>query len=166
MKRAEIKRRTPLRSKAPPPRPVKTLETYTPKPRAVAVAVADTRARMVVPVPKFAYVRDERLREMCRAMRCQHCNMGGADAGVTWAHSNQGIHGKAGAIKASDVYVAALCWWCHREVDQGGRLSQDEKVAMWTAAHMKTIAEAVRLGLWPKDIPRPGYEVEKTCHHE
>lgn len=33
-------------------RPVKTLETYTPKPRAVAVAIADTRARMVVTVPK------------------------------------------------------------------------------------------------------------------
>lgn len=52
MKRTPMQRRTPLRSKAPPPRPVKTIEGYTPRPRAIAVAVADTRARMVVPVPK------------------------------------------------------------------------------------------------------------------
>jgi len=45
-------KRTGFKPKAPPPRPVKTLETYTPRPRAVAVAVRDESARMVVPGPK------------------------------------------------------------------------------------------------------------------
>ena len=45
-------KRTGFKPKAPPPRPVKRMDDYTIKPRAVAVAVADTRARMVVPVPK------------------------------------------------------------------------------------------------------------------
>lgn len=156
-------KRTGFRSKFPPPRPVKTLETYTTKPRAVAVAVADTRARMVVPVPKFAYVRDERLRDMCRAMCCQHCGKGGPDAGVTWAHSNQGEHGKGKGIKASDVFVAALCDSCHFQIDQGKDWPQDVKLRVWEAAHRRTKLHALANGLWPKDIPCPGYEVNKEC---
>ena len=157
MKRTELKRRTPLRAKAPPPRPVKTID-YTPKPRPVAVARHDGKARMVVPVPKFAYVRDERLRDMCRAMCCQHCGKSGPDAGVTWAHSNQGEHGKGKGIKASDVYVAALCDSCHFQIDQGKDWPQDVKVRVWEAAHRRTKLHALANGLWPKDIPCPGYE--------
>ena len=150
-------KRSGFKPKAPPPRPVKTIEGYTPRPRAVAVAVADTRARMVVPAPKFAYVRDERLRDMCRAMRC---DMGGPDAGVTWAHSNQGEHGKGKGIKASDVFVAAMCTACHSELDQGKDWPQDVKLRVWEAAHRRTKLHALANGLWPKDIPCPGYEPE------
>ena len=156
-------KRSGFKPKAPPPRPVKRMDDYTPKPRAAAVAVADTRARMVVPVPKFAYVRDERLRDMCRAMRCQHCGNDGTDAGVTWAHSNQAEHGKGKGIKASDVFVAALCTRCHRELDQGKNWPQEVKVHVWEAAHRRTKLHALAAGLWPKDIPCPGYEVNKEC---
>ncbi len=51
MKRTALLRRTPLRSKRPPPRPAKQVD-YTPRPRAAAVAVVDASARLVVPVPK------------------------------------------------------------------------------------------------------------------
>lgn len=152
-------KRSGFKPKAPPPRPVKRMDDYTVKPRAAAVAVADTRARMVVPVPKTAYVRDTRLRDMCRAMCCQHCGKGGPEAGVTWAHSNQSKHGKAGAKKASDVYVAAMCTDCHRELDQGKNWPQDVKVRVWEAAHRRTKLHALAHGLWPKDIPCPGYDI-------
>ena len=71
MKRTELKRRTPLRAKAPPPRPVKTIE-YQPRSRAVAVAVADTRARMVVPVPKDNPIEHESYRRLVAARKVHH----------------------------------------------------------------------------------------------
>ena len=138
----------------PPPKPAKQMDGYTVKPRAAAGAVAGP-ARAIISLPKKPPVRDERLRDMCRALACQHCGYSGENAGVTWAHSNQSKHGKAGAMKASDVYVAALCWICHRRLDQGKDWTQEEKVAHWTAAHRKTVALAVKSGTWPSGIAIP-----------
>ena len=158
MKRSAPLKRTPFRSKAPPQRPAKTID-YTPHPRSPAAA-PPTQQPAAAPIPKFAYVRDARIRDVCRALPCQHCGASGPDAGVTWAHSNQGIHGHARGIKASDVYVAALRWACHRELDQGRAWDRARKVAMWTAAHLRTVALAVRLGLWPRSVPAPGGQQE------
>jgi hypothetical protein len=145
--------RTPFRRKdAPPPRPAKQMDDYTPRPRRTAVAEVIPEQRPVVSCPKFVYVLDKRLRDMCRAMECQLC---GAHGRSTWAHSNQAIHGKGGQIKASDVYVAALCPECHHEIDQGHRWSQEVKVAAWNRAHAQTVREAVKRGLWPPGIPVP-----------
>jgi hypothetical protein len=110
----------------------------------------DGKATLTVPVPKFPYVRDERYRTACRAMACQNCGAAGDSAGVTWAHSNWPEHGKAGAIKASDQYVAALCWDCHRWLDQG-KASAKTKRAMWDAAHAATVKRGKELGLWPAE---------------
>lgn len=153
-----LQRRTPMKRtgfKSPgwTPRPVKTIE-YTPRPRATVVAVVQPRT-LAAPVPKFAYVRDTRFRSMCRALACQHCGAAGPDAGVTWAHSNQSRHGKGGAIKASDQYVAAMCARCHRELDQGKDWDEATKVAIWTAAHRKTVLAALAQGLWPSGVPIP-----------
>lgn len=160
-------KRSGFKPKAPPPRPSRQWEGEAPKVApARATLRSDGRARMVVPVPKFAYVRDERLRDMCRAMCCQHCGKGGPDAGVTWAHSNQAIHGKGLSEKASDVYVAAMCTACHAELDHGKNWPQDVKVRVWEAAHRRTKLHALANGLWPKDIPCPGYDLNKereTC---
>lgn len=134
------------------PKPAKQMD-YVPRPRAVSVAAAP--ARMTVPVPKSAYVRDTRLRDMCRAMACQYCGASGPGAGVTWAHSNQSKHGKGRSIKASDIYVAALCHTCHAWVDQGGG-THAVIVSVWDQAHAKTIETATRDGIWPSDIPQPG----------
>lgn len=106
-------------------------------------------------VPKAVYVRDDRLRDMCRALPCQLCGADGDGAGVTWAHCNWGRHGKGKSIKASDVYVAALCWACHSELDQGLFFDNAKKIALWTRAHVRTVATAIALGLWPVDIPAP-----------
>lgn len=138
----------------PPSREAKQCD-YMPRPRAVAVAISDGKARMSVPIPKYPYIRDERLRDMCRAMPCQCCGATGPDAGVTWAHSNQATHGHGRSVKASDVYVAAMCHKCHVELDQGKTETRAEKVARWNAAHWQTVTTAVHEGLWPAGIPMP-----------
>lgn len=107
----------------------------------------------VAPVAKFEYVRSPALLKACRELCCQHC--GAKDGTVVAAHSNQSIHGKGGRIKASDVFVAALCFLCHAEIDQGSRLDQETKEDIWTRAWVRTVAELQRRGLWPNGIPLP-----------
>lgn len=149
MKRSAFKVQRPPRREATQIGP-----EYTLRPRPVVAAVPAPE-RELVEVPKFPYVRDERLRYMCRSMPCACCGATGEQAGVTWAHSNQAKHGKGMGEKASDVYVAALCAWCHRELDQGNGEDQEQKVRRWTGAWRKTISVAITSGLWPADIPLP-----------
>jgi hypothetical protein len=47
--------------------------------------------------------------------------------------------GKGRGIKANDYRIAALCYRCHMELDQGKDLSKLERVEMWEEAHRKTI---------------------------
>jgi hypothetical protein len=61
------------------------------------------------------------------------------DGTVVAAHSNQLRDGKGRGIKANDYRVAALCYRCHMELDQGKDLSKLERVEMWEEAHRKTI---------------------------
>lgn len=55
------------------------------------------------------------------------------------AHSNQLRDGKGRGIKANDYRIAALCYRCHMELDQGKDLSKLDRVEMWEEAHRKTI---------------------------
>ena len=55
------------------------------------------------------------------------------------AHSNQLRDGKGKGIKAHDYRIAALCFTCHSDLDQGSRMSKQERVEMWEEAHRKTI---------------------------
>jgi hypothetical protein len=86
--------------------------------------------------PKTKYLRDKKRLEACRSLPCQHC--GAEDGTVVAAHSNEGIHGKGRGIKASDEFIAALCFTCHANLDQG-KMNKDEKFQMWRNAHKKTI---------------------------
>jgi ferredoxin len=86
--------------------------------------------------PKTKYLRDKKRIEACRSLPCQHC--GAEDGTVVAAHSNEGIHGKGRGIKASDEFVAALCFTCHANLDQG-RMSKQERAKMWQKAHEQTI---------------------------
>ncbi len=98
-------------------------------------------------------VRSAALREAFRLIPCQNC---GADDGtVCAAHSNLGVHGKAGALKASDERCCSLCFRCHGELDQGSRLTYDERRALWWRAHVKSIELLARRGLWPAGVPIP-----------
>lgn len=62
-------------------------------------------------------------------------------------HSNQARHGKGGGMKAHDCFYAAGCRACHRELDQGRRLTYEEKVEIWQRAFEETL-----LLLWQRGL--------------
>jgi len=96
-----------------------------------------------------ANYRNRRLLDAVRELHCQFQIPGVCDGGVGAdpCHSNQQLHGKGKSLKAHDCFVAAGCRACHREVDQGMRLSRDERVHYWQVAHDRTM-----LLLWQRDI--------------
>ena len=81
--------------------------------------------------------RSKKLLEVVRQSPCQCC--GAEDGTVVAAHSNQLRDGKGRGIKASDFRIAALCFRCHSELDQGSKMSRAERVELWEEAHRKTI---------------------------
>ena len=72
-----------------------------------------------------------------RSSPCQHCGV--SDGTVVAAHSNQLIDGKGRGLKAHDYRIAALCFRCHAELDQGAKMSKQERVNRWEAAHRATV---------------------------
>lgn len=81
--------------------------------------------------------RNKKLLETVRTAPCQHCGV--IDGTVVAAHSNQQRDGKGKSIKAHDYRIAALCYCCHTGLDQGSKMSREERVEMWEEAHRKTI---------------------------
>lgn len=69
-------------------------------------------------------------------MACQRRN----DGTVVAAHSNQLRDGKGRGLKAHDYRIAFLDQGCHYEIDQGSKMSREERVAAWEDAHRRTIA--------------------------
>lgn len=89
--------------------------------------------------------RSKKLLEAARLLPCQHC---GVDNGtVVAAHSNQLRDGKGRGLKAHDYRIASLCFTCHADLDQGSRMSKQERVEMWEEAHRKTIGLFFERGL-------------------
>ena len=66
-----------------------------------------------------------------------HC--GAQDGTVVAAHSNQLRDGKGRGIKAHDYRIAAMCFRCHSDLDQGATMSKQERIEMWEEAHRKTV---------------------------
>jgi hypothetical protein len=81
--------------------------------------------------------RNKKLLEAARLLPCQHCGI--SNGTVVAAHSNQLRDGKGRGLKAHDYRIAALCFTCHADLDQGARMSKQERVEMWEEAHRKTI---------------------------
>ena len=81
--------------------------------------------------------RNTKLLEAVREAPCMHCGI--ADGTVVAAHSNQLRDGKGKAIKAHDYRIAALCYKCHHELDQGVKLSKQERLNMFEDAHRATV---------------------------
>jgi hypothetical protein len=61
------------------------------------------------------------------------------DGTIVAAHSNQMRDGKGRGLKANDYRIAALCYKCHAELDQGKNMSREERLNMWEDAHRATI---------------------------
>ena len=98
---------------------------------------------------KHKYIRSKKLLKLVAGLDCQSCGSGEM---VQAAHTNWG-GGKGRGIKADDNLVAALCLKCHYEIDQGSKLSKEERMEKWQKAHSKTV-NALR-PVWPVDIPLP-----------
>lgn len=81
--------------------------------------------------------RNKKLLEAVREAPCMNC--GAQNGTVCAAHSNQLRDGKGRSIKAHDYRIAALCYTCHSDLDQGAKMSREERVQMWEEAHRKTI---------------------------
>jgi cytochrome c553 len=64
---------------------------------------------------------------------------GTEDGTVVAAHSNSLADGKGKGLKASDAAVAALCFRCHSELDQGKSWNKQERRDKWLDAHLKTM---------------------------
>lgn len=105
-------------------------------------------------IEKFAHFRSKKLTDSARGQLCMNC---GADDGTTVsAHSNLHEHGKSGAIKAADIFIAWLCAKCHYWYDGGrgqkvsdptGIWTSGERQPMWQRAHDKTLLKIFGLGL-------------------
>ena len=80
--------------------------------------------------------RNKKLLEVVRESPCQLC--GAEDGTVVAAHSNQLRDGKGRSIKAHDYRIAALCYTCHADIDQG-KMSREDKQDLWEMAHRKTV---------------------------
>lgn len=81
--------------------------------------------------------RNKKLLEAVRESPCQSC--GARNGTVVAAHSNQLRDGKGRSIKAHDYRIAAMCYQCHMELDQGSSMSKEDRINMWEEAHRKTI---------------------------
>lgn len=89
--------------------------------------------------------RNTKLTEAVRQLPCQQCGI--QDGTVVAAHSNQLRDGKGKGIKAHDFRIAALCYRCHADLDQGSQMSKDERREVWEEAHRRTIGELFLRGL-------------------
>lgn len=81
--------------------------------------------------------RNPKLLQAVRDAPCMRC--GANDGTVVAAHSNQLRDGKGRSIKAHDYRIAAMCYRCHAEIDQGPKLDRQQKIEAWEDAHRKTI---------------------------
>jgi hypothetical protein len=81
--------------------------------------------------------RNRKLLDVLRKSPCQAC--GRSDGTIVAAHSNQLRDGKGRGIKSHDYRVAALCYNCHMELDQGTKMDKNQRVQFFEDAHRSTI---------------------------
>lgn len=86
-----------------------------------------------------AYRNPALLRLAAECPRCMGCGRHN-DGSVVAAHSNSARDGKGRSLKAHDYRIAFLCTYpCHHEIDQGSKLSREERTSFWEEAHRETI---------------------------
>jgi hypothetical protein len=78
--------------------------------------------------------RNDRLLKAVRALPCTSCGI--QDGTVCAAHSNQG---KGMGIKSSDATIIALCYQCHSQLDQGGRMAKAERREFERDMNLRTL---------------------------
>jgi hypothetical protein len=133
----------------------KPMERGTSQLRRSAIARKAPKKARAPKIGGFPYVRSRLLLDLFKTLPCM---VTGAAPLSDPAHSNWHVHGHFGAIKASDVFVAALSREVHRELDQGNKWTQAEKQCIWWGAHVKSVRALMAKGIWPASIPVPDIE--------
>ena len=103
---------------------------------------------------KHTYIRSPKLLRAVAELSCQCCGHPNSQA----AHSNW-TGGKGKGVKADDSHIAALCLKCHWEIDQGNKMTKEERKEKWLQAHRRTVQALQGQGKWPIDIPIPDIEL-------
>lgn len=132
-------RRTPLQQKAPLQRGCGFKEGGKPL----------ARTPMKKSRPKRRPMAQRRYALACRGEPC-YLRIPGAPShpleSVSPCHSNQQAHGKGTGIKADDEKTVPGCAWCHHQIDQGKRLTKEERRAYWDDAYRRWVpVRAVKL---------------------
>lgn len=84
--------------------------------------------------------RSRTLREAAAELACVDC---GRHLATQAAHTNTG---KGMGIKASDACLMALCWPCHRRLDQGGAMTKDERRDYEQRMALRTLVRLIETG--------------------
>jgi hypothetical protein len=79
-----------------------------------------------------------------RAVASQECGACDSFAGSQAAHENMN---KGMGLKVSDARCAALCPICHRELDQGTKMTREERREFWKDAFITTILRMIERGV-------------------
>lgn len=149
-------KRSAFKTKAFQPRPCKVYEAHTPRPRPVAVAVHDGKARMVVPVPKRTPVQHEGYMAAVRTLPCYRCGVVGF---TQFCHADEG---KGERIK-SDCRLGwpgcgphyesgVLVPGCHYIVGSTGLLGKDGRRRFEQQAGASTRETIKAAGMWPSEL--------------
>jgi len=136
------------------PRPAKVWEGDSlPTPRAPALRIAETRATLVVPLPKEKPWRCEEYRRAVASLACMNC---GIALDVQAAHPNTN---KAKGMKADDSLCFPLCAvrfnapGCHYLFDTHQLFPRSERAAVERKWAAQTKANIKAAGLWKKGWP-------------
>jgi hypothetical protein len=77
------------------------------------------------------------------SLSCQRC---GLDGQTQAAHANWSHYGKGMGMKAHDCFTAALCQHCHFAIDQGSKMTGEERREAWEDAFRKTLVALCEAG--------------------
>lgn len=140
-------KRSPLKRKAPPARESRQWTGHDIDTSSAPCRMAETVARMSVPVPKAAPLRSEAYRRLVAMLPCMQCGIQGYSQA---AHPNTG---KAKGAKASDLECFPLCAdrvgivGCHFRFDQHQLFPREQRAEVerrWIAATQARLENELR----------------------
>lgn len=149
-------KRTPFKSKLPPPRQAKVYTGANPGTPAVAFARVAAVEREVVPLPKEKPVQHAGYMAAVRLLPCARC--GWFEKGrIQFCHADEG---KGLALKTDCRAGWPGCgphdntMGCHWVVGTSGRMPREERREFERDAGERTRARIIAAGLWPATLPR------------
>lgn len=90
--------------------------------------------------------RSEKHRRLIASMPCIACGLEGYTQA---AHRNEG---KGMGIKACDSQMMPLCFRCHSDLDQGGKLDRETRRTLELAYVKTTRQKMIGLNTWSEEV--------------